>query len=73
MYYLKLSYHLLFSITIYGLPFTIYHLNLLPSYPDTQHRMSLTLRQAIYYSLLASSGGTQSGNHKCSLLYYDVF
>ena len=60
---------LLFSITIYHLLYQ----NLLPSLSEyTTQNATLTLRQAIYYSLLASSGGTQSGSHKCNLLY-DVF
>ena len=69
IYYLQLPYHLLFSITIYHLLYK----NFLPSLSEyTTRTTTLMLRQAIYYGLLASSGGTQSGNHRCSL-YYDVF
>ena len=62
------------SFTIFNnhLPCLLYK-NFLPSLSEyTTWNATLTLRQAIYYGLLASSGGTQSGNHKCSL-YYDVF
>ena len=69
MYYLKLLHHLLFSIlfsiTVYHL---LYYINLLPSLVGfTTQNATLTCRQAIYYSLLSSSGGTQSGNHKVTL------
>ena len=54
------AYCLLFSITVYHLLY-IYFLPSLAGF--TTWNATLTLRQAIYYSLLSSSGGTQSGSH----------
>ena len=46
------------------------YINLLPSLSRfTTRNATLMLRQAIYYSLLSISGGTWSGNYRCSLLY----
>ena len=61
MYIMWHAYCLLFSVT-----FTIYYIYVyfLPSLARfTTRNATLTLRQAIYYSLLSSSGGTQSGSH----------
>ena len=45
------------------------YINLLPSLSRfTTQNATLMLRQAIYYSLLSNSGGTWSGNHRCSVL-----
>ena len=59
-----LNNRLLFSI------YCFYYTEKNPTFPSeytTQNDM-LTPRQAIYYTLIASSGGTQSGNHKCSVV-----
>ena len=55
------TYRLLFSITIYHLYIYIYFLPSLVGF--TTWNATLMCRQAIYYSLLSSSGGTQSGSH----------
>ena len=54
------TYRLLFSITVYHLLY-IYFLPSLARF--TTWNVTFTLRQAIYYSVLSSSGGTQSGSH----------